>query len=173
MGTVEWTWKSIIFEVPWYTNYFWGLIAISLVLWSRQADLVDSAGSVLEDGDFRFLAIANPKLAPYGRAAREVLEQRGLWQNLQDRLVLGENIGQAYQFVASGNAELGFVALSQVEAPGQAVRGSLWEVPGGLYRPIEQQAILVRDNSVARDFLAFVKSGEAQRLIRSYGYETP
>ncbi len=145
----------------------------TLVLWSRQADLVDSAGSVLEDGDFRFLAIANPKLAPYGRAAQEVLEKRGVWQNLQDRLVRGENIGQAYQFVASGNAELGFVALSQVESPGQVVQGSLWKIPPGLYSPIEQQAILVRDNSVARDFLAFVKSGEGRRLIRSNGYGTP
>lgn len=145
----------------------------TLILWSPKAEMVDSTGDVLESGEFRYLALANPKLAPYGRAAKEVLEGRGLWQSLQGRLVSGESIGQAFQFVASGNAELGFVARSQVQNPGQSVEGSWWEIPAELYSPIEQQAVLLGGGSAAREFLAFVRGPEALDILRSYGYGTP
>lgn len=144
-----------------------------LVLWSPEADRVDPAGEVLERGDFRHLAIASPRLAPYGRAAREVLKKRGQWQGLQNRIVRGENIGQTFQFVGSGNAELGFVAWSQVKRPGRPTAGSWWEIPQALYSPIEQQAVLLKDHPVARDFMAYVRSKDALEIIRSYGYGTP
>lgn len=141
-----------------------------IVLWSRQPGLVDAAGRVLEQEGFRHLAIANPELAPYGAAAREVLEHRGLWQRLQGRLVMGQDIGQTYSFVFTGSAELGFVALSQVSRPNRAIEGSYWVVPQDLYSPIEQQAVLLKDVPAARQFLDFVKSDEAKALIESFGY---
>ncbi len=144
-----------------------------LVLWSPKGNAVDPGGNVLEQGDYRHLAIANPRLAPYGKAAQEVLQRRGLWQALQDRFVRGENIGQTFQFVMSGNAELGFVSFSQIKRPGRPTAGSWWEIPQSLYSPIEQQAVLLQDNAPARAFLAFVRSEEALKIIRSYGYGTP
>ncbi|QQS43197.1 MAG: molybdate ABC transporter substrate-binding protein [Acidobacteriota bacterium] len=138
-----------------------------LVLWSPDPKLVDNGGKVLES-DFGKLAIANPKLAPYGAAAEEVLRKRGLWDKVERRLVRGENIGQTFQFVSTGNAELGFVALSQ--AKGRI--GSLWEVPKELYTPIEQQAVLLSGDEGAREFLEFLKSEEAKELIREFGYDT-
>ncbi len=143
-----------------------------LTLWSPKAAYVDDRGKVLDEGDFRHLALANPRLAPYGRAAREVLEKRGLWLALRHKMVRGENIGQTFQFVKSGNAELGFVAWSQVKRPGQPVAGSWWEVPQTMYSPIKQQAVLLRDNQAARAFLAFVRSREALEVIGAYGYGT-
>ena len=144
-----------------------------LVLWSPHADYVDAKAKVLERGDFRHLAIANPKLAPYGRAAQEVLRARGLWRALNSRIVRGENVGQAFQFVRSGNAELGFVAYSQLKRPDQAFQGSMWEVPQILYTPIEQQAVSLKSSNVARAFMSFVRSDEALVIIRDYGYSTP
>ncbi len=145
-----------------------------LVLWSPEAGYVDAEGLVLEGSDFRHLAIANPKLAPYGRAAQEVLRSRGLWEGLQRRLVRGENISQAFQFVKSGNAELGFVALSQVTSPErQPETGSRWPVPEGLHTPIRQQAVLLEDSAATRAFGEFVRSEEARSIIRSFGYRTP
>jgi len=144
-----------------------------LALWSPDAGRVDATGQVLSEGRFRHLAIANPKLAPYGRAAQQVLEARGLWQTLRPRLVRGENVSQALQFVRSGNAELGFVALSQIRRPGQAVAGSHWVVPENLYAPVVQQAVLLTDNPLAVDFLHFVQSTEGRDIIRSFGYQLP
>ncbi len=144
-----------------------------LVLWSPQPDFVDADGAVLEEGDFRFLAIANPRLAPYGMAAREVLEDRSLWKSLNRRIVRGENIGQALQFVKSGNAALGFVAYSQISYPGHSPEGSYWEVPDSLYSPIEQQAVLLTDSDAARSFWEFLRTPETQALFREYGYYTP
>ncbi len=144
-----------------------------LALWSPDAGRVDAVGRVLGEGRFRYLAIANPKLAPYGRATQQVLEARGLWRILRPRLVRGENVGQALQFVRSGNAELGFVALSQIQRPGQAVAGSHWVVPEDLYAPIVQQAVLLTDNPLAADFLRFVQSPEGRDIIRSFGYQLP
>lgn len=144
-----------------------------LVLWSPYSGVVDSAGTVLAEGGFRHLAIANPKLAPYGRAAQEVLTARRLWGALKGRMVRGENIGQTFQFVKSGNAELGFVALSQISRPGEPISGSYWRVPQTLYTPIAQQAVLLRESPAAREFLRYVRSDQARQLIRDQGYATP
>ena len=141
-----------------------------LVLWSPHPEYVDSQGRVLSQGTFRHLAIANPRLAPYGEAAREVLEELELWDVLEGRMVRGENIAQALQYVDSGNAELGFIAASQLTAERQA-RGSFWRVPSELYSPTEQQAVLLRDTRAAREFLAFLESDEAREIIRRNGYE--
>ncbi len=144
-----------------------------VVLWSPKKGFVDSKARVLNRAEFRHLAIANPNLAPYGKAAQEVLEARGLWKSLRDRLVRGENIGQAFQFIKSGNAELGFVAYAQVKRPNQRIEGSFWDVPQALYTPIEQQAVLLVDSEVARAFMLFVRSDEALKIIREYGYDIP
>ncbi len=142
-----------------------------LVLWSARDNLVDAEGLVLESGAFRFLAIANPDLAPYGAAAREVLMARDLWASLQPKLVRGQDIGQTYSFVRTGNAELGFVAYSQLKRPGVEPSGSYWLVPESLHRPIEQQAVLLRDVPAARELMEFVKSDAAREVMRRYGYE--
>lgn len=144
-----------------------------LVLWSPEADDVDTAGDVLQGGRFRFLAIANPKLAPYGKAAQEVLRARGLWQGFQRQLVRGENISQAFHFVRSGHADLGFVAYSQVKRLNQAIKGSYWMVPQALYTRIEQQAIFLTANEASRAFRLFMQSDEILELIRSSGYDVP
>ena len=143
-----------------------------LVLWSPKPDVVDANGSVLNTGDFRFIAIANPKLAPYGKAAKEILQARGVWDQLQKRIVRGENINQAFQFAHSGNAELGFVAFSKVKRPNRAVPGSFWQPPQSLYSAIDQQAVLLKSNATARAFMAFVQGEEACTIIQSYGYGT-
>ena len=146
----------------------------SLVLWSPRPGFVDSDGGVLGTDRFRRLAVANPKLAPYGKAAWEVLRARGLWGALQDRMVRGENIGQTFQFVASRSAELGFVASSQIKRPGLPVQGSYWEAPQTLYTPIEQQAVLLKGkNPAARDFLSFLRQDESLQIIRGFGYGAP
>ncbi len=144
-----------------------------LVLYSRLEDFVDAGGAVLAVGGFRHLAIANPRLAPYGIAARQVLEARGLWDRLQDRLVRGENVAQAFQFVASGNAELGFVALSHVVLASGGSSGSWWLVPAELYTPIEQQAVMLVDSEPARAFWAWFQSEDTRLLLREQGYGTP
>jgi len=144
-----------------------------LVLWSPQEDLVDTAGAVLSSGSFEYLAIANPELAPYGAAARQLLQSLGLWESLSGKLVRGESIGQTYQFVFSGNAELGFVARSQLSVPGHIAAGSEWEPPQELYDPIEQHAVLLRDSPAGREFMAFMRSEEVRALIRRYGYDVP
>lgn len=141
-----------------------------LALWSNRVAYVDGEGAVIETGDFRHLAVANPELAPYGTAAREVLEARGLWERLQPRIVTGQDIGQTYSFVQTGNAELGFVAWAQLRRPGQEIAGSYWLVPESLHRPIEQEAVLLRDVPAARALLEFAKGGEAREIIRGYGY---
>ncbi len=149
-----------------------------LVLWSPKPGLIDAEARVLRDGNFRHLAIANPRLAPYGLAAQqtlETLETLALFDGLQNKLVRGENIAQAHQFVHSGAADLGFVALAQVidrEQPGK-IAGSYWLVPHKYYSPIEQQAVLLKDKQAARDFLAFVKSDTGKAIIQAYGYEVP
>jgi molybdate transport system substrate-binding protein len=145
-----------------------------LVLWSPKPGYVDPQGEVLKKGDFRHLAVANPKLAPYGRAAQEVLEKKDLWQPLQPRLVLGENIAQTYQFVASGNAELGFVALSQIKTEGGERPGSFWIVPQTLHTQIRQDAVLLaKGKAPAEQLMKYLKSDKAAAIIRRYGYELP
>jgi len=140
-----------------------------LVLWSAKAGYVDDRGEVLKRGEFNHLAIASPKVAPYGAAAMEVLTQLGLVERLQPKLVQAENIGQAHQFVASGNAELGFVALSQV-IKGE---GSGWLVPDHLYQPIRQEALLLipgRDKPGAVALMQYLGQDQARAVIRSFGY---
>ncbi|MDY6981010.1 MAG: molybdate ABC transporter substrate-binding protein [Pseudomonadota bacterium] len=144
-----------------------------LVLWSPEAGYVDDQGRVLESGTFRRLAIANPRLAPYGLAAKQVLQQRGLYPKLQSRLVRGENIAQTFQFVATGNAQLGFVALSQLRGSHMAQQGSLWTIPESLYDPIEQQAVVLNDTPATRALIAYIKSEPAGRIIHRFGYATP
>ena len=141
-----------------------------LALWSMRPGYVDENGRVLESGNFRFLAIANPELAPYGAAARDVLLARGLWDALQSRLVRGQDIGQAYQFVATGNAELGFVAWAQLARQAPQIQGSYWLVPESLHEPIAQEAVLLKDVPAARAFVEFLQSPQARDIIRSHGY---
>lgn len=142
-----------------------------LVLWSRTPGLVDARGAVLARGGFSRLAIADPKLAPYGAAAVEALRSLGLYARLRPRLARGTSVTQAYQFVSTGAAELGFVALSQVAAEKS---GSRWLVPARLHSPIEQQAVLLKRGAgdpAAEAFLAFLKGPEARAVIRRHGYE--
>lgn len=145
-----------------------------LVLWSQQPGLVDDKGEVLRTASFAHLAIANPKLAPYGLAAMETLDKLGLLSALQPRLVQGENIGQAYQFVATGNAALGFVALSQVMSEGRITNGSAWVVPAHWHTPIRQDAVVLaagKDNPAAVALATYLKGEKARGIIRSFGYE--
>lgn len=144
-----------------------------LVLWSPRPDYVDSDGGVLMSKSYRYLAIANPRLAPYGLAAKEVLQSLELWQQMRGRMVRGENIAQAYQFVKSGNAEMGFVAYSQLKQRGEKIEGSWWLVPQALYTRIEQQAVILKDSEAARAFVTFIKSPEALKIIADVGYDTP
>lgn len=145
-----------------------------LVLWSAKADFVDDRGEILKKGSFRHIALAAPKLAPHGAAAVEVVEKLGLTGALQPKFVQGENIAQTHQFVSTGNAELGFVALSQVYRDGKLQSGSGWIVPTNLYAPIRQDAaILARaaDNPAARALAEHLKSDPARAIIKSFGYD--
>jgi molybdate transport system substrate-binding protein len=145
-----------------------------LVLWSRQPGLVDAQGAVLKAGSFERLALADPKLAPYGAAAMQVLSGLGLLPALAPKLVQGESIAQAYQFIATGNAALGFVALSQVYADGRIGEGSAWIVPAALHAPIRQDALLLnsgKDNAAALALLRYLRGDKARAIIRAYGYD--
>ena len=146
-----------------------------LVLWSDRPGYIDGSDAVLRQNRFQRLAIANPKLAPYGAAAIEVLTRLKLIDAVQNKFVIGENIAQTYQFVASGNAELGFVALSQAMQDGKLTRGSAWVVPASLHSPIRQDAVLLKrgaNNEAARALFDYLKTpGAALTLIRSFGYE--
>ncbi|MBW4934647.1 molybdate ABC transporter substrate-binding protein [Marinobacter sp. F4206] len=145
-----------------------------LVLWSPQPGLLETPETWLASGDFTRLAIANPKTAPYGQAAREVLSRLALWNPLQQRLVRGDSIAQTFQFVATANAQAGFVALSQIRAWNDR-NGSLWLIPPAHYSPINQQAILLTQgehNTAARQWLDFLRSETARNIIERYGYDT-
>ena len=144
-----------------------------LVLWSSHDGLVDPAGDVLKGGRYRRLAMANPRLAPYGAAAQQVMERLGVWRAVQGKVVQGENIAQTFQFVASGNADLGFVALAQLDAAGT---GSRWIVPSALHTPIRQDAVVLRraaGNAAARAFAEYLRGAEARQRIRAFGYDLP
>jgi len=145
-----------------------------LVLWSAKADYVDAKGAVLKSGDFRHLAIANPKTAPYGAAAVATIDKLGLTARLQPRLVQGENIAQAWQFASTGNAELGFVAQAQVWRDGKFTAGSGWIVPATMHAPIRQDAALLvkgARNPAAQALLQYLRTDKAKALIRTFGYE--
>lgn len=144
-----------------------------LVLWSKQDGYVDAQGAVLKTGKFQHVAIANPKLAPYGLAAEQTLTQLGLLEQIKPKFVQGENIGQTYQFAATGNAELGFVALSQVMEDGKIKSGSAWLVPSSMYEPIRQDAIVLntaKDNAAAKALMDYLRGDKARAIITSYGY---
>lgn len=145
-----------------------------LALWSARAGYVDDKGEVLRRNEFRHLALANPRLAPYGAAAVEALTALRLLDSVQAKFVQAENIAQAHQFVASGNAELGFVALSQVVKDGKPGEGSAWVVPASLHQPIRQDAVMLdkgRGKPAAEAWLKFLRSDKAKAAIRGYGYE--
>jgi molybdate transport system substrate-binding protein len=148
-----------------------------LTLWSPESNVIQGeAQHVLADGHFDHLAIANPKIAPYGRAAEQTLKKLGLWEFLKDRIVQGENIGQAFQFVFSKNAQLGFVALSQVLDPKINGSGSRWDVPITFHDPLEQEAVLLvtgQNHAGARAFLDFVKGDKSRAIIERFGYGLP
>lgn len=145
----------------------------TLVLWSAKPGYVDDQGQILTKGGFEHLALANPKLAPYGEAALETLKKLGVQEKLQGLLVHGDNISQAHQFVSTGNAELGFVALSQVIVDGKIADGSGWVVPASLHQPIRQDAVLMKSgqkNPAAPALLDYLKSAPAKAIIQKYGY---
>lgn len=147
-----------------------------LVLWSAREGVVDAGGEVLRRGSFRHLAIANPKTAPYGAAAVEVMRRLGVHDALASRFVQGENIAQTHQFVSTGNAELGFVALAQVSRDGRLSGGSGWIVPADLHTPIRQDMIVLsraRDNPAAAALHRYLSSPAAGAVIRSFGYVLP
>jgi molybdate transport system substrate-binding protein len=145
-----------------------------LVLWSAQPGYVDDKGDVLKKGEFKHISIANPKLAPYGAAAVEALTALKLLDAVQPKFVQAENISQAYQFVSSGNAELGFVALSQVFKDGKFAAGSAWVVPASLHQAIRQDAVVLdkgKGKPAAEAWLKFLKGDKARAVIKSFGYE--
>ncbi len=142
-----------------------------LVLWSRDAALVDAQGQVLRTSGAGPLAIADPKLSPYGRAAQQALQQLGVWPHWRTRLVQGESIAQAHQFVASGNAPLGLVALAQIMDAGRMGPGSGWVVPAHLHAPIRQEAVLLQRSEPAQALMRFLGSDAAREIIQRHGYE--
>ena len=146
----------------------------TLALWSPDTNLVDQGGGVLKTDKFKFLAIANAKVAPYGQAAVQTMLKLGVLTKIEPRVVQGENIAQTYQFVTSGNAQLGFVALSQITENGKVKSGSAWSVPQEFHDQIKQDAILLnngKDSIAAKALLDYLKSDKAKKIIVSYGYK--
>ena len=147
-----------------------------LVLWSATPGLIDDQGQVLKTGSFKHLAIADPKLAPYGAAAVDFMQNQHLLDKIEPLLVLGENITQTQQFINTGNAELGFVALSQVIDHGKIASGSGWIIPSDQHKPIKQAMVLLnlgKDNPAALALVEFLKSDSALSIIKQYGYQLP
>lgn len=147
-----------------------------LVLWSAQPGLVDDKGAVLNKGNFKMLAIANPRFSPYGVAAKETLTKLTMWNAIQEKLTKGENVTQTYQLAATENADLAFIALSQVMRDGKVTEGSWWLVPPEMHQPIRQSAVLLsrsKDPEAAKAFLAFLKGEKARVVMRGFGYELP
>jgi molybdate transport system substrate-binding protein len=144
-----------------------------LALWSKQPNLVDDKGEVLRSNSFIKIAIADPKLAPYGIASMEVIHKMGVQANVVPKLVQGESIGQTYQFVSTENAQLGFVALSQISIDGRITQGSAWVVPQSMHTPLKQDAVLLnagKDNAAAIALLKYLQADKAKTIIRQYGY---
>ena len=145
-----------------------------LALWSPDNKLfLKNDLKVLNQKKIRYLAIANPKTAPYGKAAEQVLRKKGFWDQLQAKIVRGENISQTFQFLVTGNADIGFIALSQLRKNQKKLKGYSWKIPSEWHDPIRQQAILLmraEKNKTALEFLNFIKSRRVQKIIESYGY---
>ena len=151
----------------------WTYAIGKLVLWSAKPGVVDDKGDVLKNGNFEHISLANPKLAPYGAAGVEVMKTRGAYDKLQAKIVMAENITQAYQFISTGNAQLGFVALSQVLKEGR-IDGSSWIVPASLYTPIRQDAVILdkgKDRPAALALAKYLKADKSVAIIKSFGYE--
>lgn len=147
-----------------------------LVLWAAREGMVDNKGEVLKTGSFEHIAIANPKTAPYGAAALETMGKLGVLETLQAKIVQGESLAQAKEFISSGNAELGFIALSQVIRDGQISEGSGWLVSPDLYTPLKQDAVLLKtgeSSAGAQAFMAYLRSDAARAVIESFGYDLP
>ncbi|MDZ3826357.1 molybdate ABC transporter substrate-binding protein [Pseudomonas monsensis] len=146
----------------------------TLALWSAKEGYVDAKGDVLKKNEYQHLSIANPKAAPYGLAATQVLEKLKLTEATKAKIVEGQNISQAYQFVSTGNAELGFVALSQIYKDGKVSSGSAWIVPASLHDPIKQDAVILnkgKDSAAAKALVEYLKGPKAAAVIKSYGYQ--
>lgn len=146
----------------------------TLALWSAKDGYVDDKGEVLKKNAYQHLSIANPKAAPYGLAATQVLDKLGLTEATKAKIVEGQSIAQAFQFVQTGNAELGFVALSQVYKDGKLTSGSAWIVPANLHEPIKQDAVILnkgKDNAAAKALMDYLKGPKAAAVIKSYGYQ--
>jgi molybdate transport system substrate-binding protein len=144
-----------------------------LALWSKNPGLIDQRAGVLRDGQFERIALADPKLAPYGAAALETLRSMGVEASVRSKMVQGESIAQAYQFIATENVALGFVALSQVYVEGRLREGSIWVVPEDLHAPIRQDVVLLdrgRENTAALSLLAYLRGPQARRIIEASGY---
>ncbi len=148
-----------------------------LVLWTTRPSLaLNSIATAVRDPDVKKIAVANLDTAPYGRAAHQVLEHVGAWAETRPKLVIGENISQTAQFVATGNADIGFVALSLVLAPNLAEKGRWLEVPGDLHTPLAHGVVLTTRgaaNPAARKYLAFLRSDAARKVLREFGYGVP
>lgn len=146
----------------------------TLALWSAKPGYVGADGAVLKGNGYQHLSIANPKAAPYGLAATQVLDKLNLTQATRAKLVEGQSITQAFQFVSTGNAELGFVALSQIYKDGKLASGSAWIVPPALHDPIKQDAVILtkgRDNPAAQALMDYLKGAKAAAIIQSFGYQ--
>lgn len=146
----------------------------TLALWSAKEGYVDAKGDVLKQNTYKHLSIANPKAAPYGLAATQVLDKLKLTEATQGKIVEGQNITQAFQFVSTGNAELGFVALSQIYKDGKVTSGSAWIVPSTLHDPIRQDAVILnkgKDSAAAKALVEYLKGPKAAAVIKAYGYE--
>ncbi|MDD1016795.1 molybdate ABC transporter substrate-binding protein [Pseudomonas rubra] len=146
----------------------------TLALWSAKEGYVDAKGDVLKKNEFKHLSIANPKAAPYGLAATQVLDKLKLSEATKGKIVEGQNITQAFQFVSTGNAELGFVALSQIYKDGKLSSGSAWIVPSSLHEPIKQDAVILnkgKDSAAAKALVEYLKGPKAAAVIKSYGYQ--
>jgi molybdate transport system substrate-binding protein len=145
-----------------------------LALWSAYTKFfLRNDLKIFNQKNFRYIAIANPKTAPYGKAAKQVLKKKGFWDQLQAKLVRGENISQTFQFLVTGNADIGFIALSQLRKNQKELKGYSWTIPSEWHDPIRQQAILLKrakNNKTALEFLNFIKSNRVQKIIESYGY---
>lgn len=145
----------------------------TLVLWSAKPAIVDSKGQVLKNGGFDHLALANPKLAPYGTAAVQAMQALGVYDSLAPKFVMGENISQTHQFVSTGNALLGFVALSQVLVDGK-IEGSSWVVPAKLYSPIRQDAVILnkgKGKPAVDALIKYLTSDKAKAVVKAFGYQ--
>jgi len=147
-----------------------------LVLWSAQPDLVDGKGAVLNKGNFKKLAIANPMYSPYGVVAKETLVKLTMWNSIQGKLKKSDSVTQAYEFAATENVDLAFIALAQVMRDGKVAVGSWWLVPSELHNPIRQSAVQLtgaKDQTAAKAFLAFLKHEKARAVMHGFGYELP